>query len=87
MLLTQFCFTHSVLILCLSSNSAFNLFNSKVEGGSWDWLLDLLFDWLGSLSELTIADPMWSKGKLLLVGVACADCISLFPDLTLLIAV
>ena len=83
----KFCYIHSVLIVCLSSNSAFNPFNSKVEGGCWGWLLELLFDWLGSLSELSIADPWWSKGKLLLVGVACADCITLFPDLTLVMAV
>ena len=29
----KFCLFHPVLILCLSSNSAFNFFNSKVEGG------------------------------------------------------
>ena len=81
----KFCFINSVLILCFSSSSAFNLFNSKVEGGCWGWFLELLFDWLGSLCELSIADPWWLKGKLLLVCVACADWIILFLDLTLLI--
>ena len=80
----KFCLIHFMLILCPSSNSAFNLFNSKVEGVCWGWLLELLFDWHGSLSELPIADPRWSKGELLLVGIAYADCIIL---LTLLMVV
>ena len=61
--------------------------NSKVEGGCWGWLLELLFDWLRSLSELPIADPWWSKHEPLLVGVACADCIVLLLDHTLSMAV
>ena len=82
----KFCFIHSMLILCLSSNSAFNLFNSKIEGGCWGWLLELLFNWLGTLSEFSISDFWWSKGELPLVGVACADCIVLLLDHIVLIA-
>ena len=50
MLHTQILFhTFCINSMSLSSNSAFNLFNSKVEGGCWGWLLELLCDWLGSL--------------------------------------
>ena len=56
----------------------------KFEGGCWGWFLELLFDWLGLLCEFSISDPWWSKGELLLVGLACADCIVLLLDFTVL---